>query len=245
MGVVQTLVADVPLWDRVWPGTLFVLVGDILVLVGVIVAWVVYHRQIATANKQRQETSLAHLEGLVALFADRYDAFFGQSYVGKTLFERAAMEHKNVTDGTYGQVYQVPTESLVSLIQPAGDVWPFSAETVRAANVALSRITAFNQLVGQQTQFNALYGSDILTEQDSDRRPSRPSLALAAWRLTFDIHGAIGDSTWYADLKTQVTANIRDLKDLLHLNSPDADASRPLPPVLFQNAWVRPPWRVF
>ena len=96
----------------------------------------------------------------------------------------------------------------VASLTPAGGAWPFSPTTVTAANVALSRMTVFNQLVTHQ--INVLHTADLDRLDNDERRP----VALAG-RISENIHGVIDDAKWYHRLKKAIEENINELEEML------------------------------
>ena len=193
-----------PWWDSVWLSTLLVALGDLLVVAAAAVAVWIYGQQRQAADHQMQRASLDHLRGVKAALDEWYDSFFTTSYEGKAADERAEVDAKLVNKGQYMQNYVVPTAPVASLTELSGDTVPFSEKTVLAANVALSRMTVFNQLVRQQTDFNARFGVELYRLSAEDRAP----IAEAAKRISHDIHSAIGDKSWYDQLKIALDDNI-------------------------------------
>jgi hypothetical protein len=228
------LFADLPVpWDdRAWIGTLLVAIGDAVVIVGVFVAYWIYHRQNLLADSQRRESTLAHLEGVRDALREWHDNFFNTPYKGQAALDRAELDFNLVMKGNYMTNYRVATEPVVSLIQPPADLWPFSRETVRTANVALSRMTVFNQLVQQQTDFIALNTVELraLSKQEPETLetllaalahppmpeddPRRP-IAEAAKSISAQLHGIIDDAAWYHGLRAALDENIDELTSRL------------------------------
>ena len=224
--------ASVPLWDRVWPATLLVLIGDVVVIVGVFVAYWIYHKQDRRADIQRQKSTLAHLEGVRDALRDWHDNFFNTPYKGQAADDRAELDFNLVMRGGYMTNYRVATEPVASLIRPAAGIEPYSRKTVRAANIALSRMTVFNQLVQQQTDFVAFNTVELrrlsrqqpvtlhslLAALDSppmpDDDPRRP-IAEAARSISSQLHGVIDDASWYLELRAALDENIDELTALL------------------------------
>jgi len=209
--LVGTPLPPPPLWDTVWLGTVAVSVGDLLVLAGAYIAYHVFDLQRDTQSRQRQQSSLDHLEGVKVSLADWYDHFFTASYDDGGAIQRARDDREAIMQRTYIQNFLVPTEPVASLIQPTGDLWPFSAETVKTANVALSKVTVFNQFVHQQSEFNLLHAADLQRISEDQLK----SISEAAMRISTHIHQAIGDAAWYNDLKRAVSLNIAELWVLL------------------------------
>jgi len=139
------------------------------------------------------------------------DHFGGKGYSAQAAEDRANLDRDQIMNYSYFQNFQVPPEPIASLIQNAGSGWPLNIETVEAANNALWRITTFNQLVQQQTNFNAAHVSEFLDKTlDIERRQA---LAKAGRAISVMIHGsAIGDTQWYPRLITALDRNIQELE---------------------------------
>ena len=75
-------------------------------------------------------------------------------------------------------------------------------------------MTAFNQLVQQQTDFNLLHAAELPTLQGDQLE----HLAAAAMRISEHIHGAIDDADWYHSLKTAIDHNIAELNTSLKVS---------------------------
>ena len=88
--------------------------------------------------------------------------------------------------GGFDLVFVVPTEPLEHLARAAPQTGFISVETVSAANVALWRLQVFNQLVGQQTLFNALNAAEITNRSLDPER--KAALAEAARGMSFTVH---------------------------------------------------------
>jgi hypothetical protein len=113
-------------------------------------------------------------------------------------------------DGSYYQNFRVPTEPVVSVIEQADKGW-IHRKTIEAANLALWRLGIFNQLVQQQTDFNAAHLSEF--GDPSTTSAHRNTLANAAKKVSNMIHGdAIGDTRWYPNLITEIDRNIQALE---------------------------------
>ena len=124
---------------------------------------------------------------------------------------RAQQDDDSVMGGSHCQNFRVPTEPIASLIQQSGEGWLISGETIAAANIALWKIGIFNQLVQQQTDFNAFHLAEFShVNLDLTRRNA---LAQAAWRLSVTIHQyGIGDASWYRRLMTALDHNVEALE---------------------------------
>ena len=111
----------------------------------------------------------------------------------------------------------VPTEPVASLIEPSGDLWPFSLQTLRAANVALWRMTVFNQFVRQQTEFNTLHA----VEMPRVGHGHLNQIAEAGFKISTNLHqGESYDGDWYRELKRAVTRDIAEFWVLLGKPTP-------------------------
>lgn len=195
-------------------GNILAYIGDLLVVCGLVVAWGVYTTQKRDSEIERMRTSRAHLVGVRDVLTQRYDHFFSTDYSGTLAEERAQKDYDHIVSRRdYFQNFCVPTEPLVSLIQPAGLTWPYDEKTVRTATVALSMVTVFNQLVQQQAAYNTQHSAEMLkaTEEQLKR------IALGAKKLSFHIHHLIGDGSWYVSLKDAVDTNIAALDAALAL----------------------------
>jgi hypothetical protein len=201
----------VPWDDQVWLGTLVTAIGDGLVIAGAAVAVWIYGRQSETSERQQRRSSHAHLRGVKAALEEWYDNFFMTSYEGVAASERAQRDYEAMLQGGFIQNYQVPTEPVSSLIQPAGDIWPFSDDTVRAANVALARITVFNQLVQKQTLFLVNQAAELARLDEEGREP----IARAGMTISKQIHGIIDNADWYHQLKRAIEDNLKEIDEEL------------------------------
>jgi hypothetical protein len=193
-----------PWWDTVW-------FSDVLVAVGVIAALAIYWRQQRGSITRQRESTLAHLKGVkVAMEAWAKD-YFGTSYAGTAANDRSELDFNAIMAGGYFQNFLVSTEPVASLIQPPGDAWPIASKTVQAASIALLRMGQFNQLVQQQTDFNARHAAELQgLDLGEDRKMA---IAKAGRQISKNIHGAaIGDATWYERLMDALDENIRALK---------------------------------
>ena len=198
------LAAIFPWWDSTWFSTLLVFVGVVL---AVLVAVWVYSRQSSASKRQMREASFDHLRGVAAALIEWHDNFFMTSYADKDANARADLDANLIEQGRYMQNYVVATTPVASLTEITRGTWSFDERTVRAANVALSRMTIFNQLVQKQTDFLVQHAVNIEFLSVEDRKP----IAAAAKRISMDLHGAIGNNAWYVDLKWAIARNMRDL----------------------------------
>jgi len=194
-----------PWWDRT-------VASDGLVVLGFGVVWLFYRKQKRDSKRQMQKAALDHLRGVKAALDAWYDDFFSASYAGSVAGERAHGDYLKIMKfGVYVQNYRVPIEPVSSLIQPTGGTWSFSPETVRAANVALFRMTFFNQLVQQQTDFNRQHAADL--RRFNERRTP---IAQAAERISEHIHAVIDNAKWYKELDDALATNIQQLERMLN-----------------------------
>jgi len=200
-----------PWWDAAW-------VSDVVVILSVLVAVAIYWRQRLGSTRRQRESTLAHLKGVKASMEAWADDYFGTGYEGDAAENRSEVDFNAVMQGGYSQNFCVPTEPVVSLIQPPGDAWPISSRTVEAASVALLRLTIFNQFVQQQTDFNLLHAAELKRPDLSDE--AKMPIALASRRISKNIHAsAIGDGSWYKDLIDALDANVQEIEGMLDFKS--------------------------
>ena len=119
--------------------------------------------------------------------------------------------------GGFDLVFVVPTEPLEHLARASPRTGFISVETVSAANVALWRLQVFNQLVGQQTLFNALNAAEITNRSLDPER--KAALAEAARGMSFTVHRhgiglANAPGGWYRNLKEALSSDIAELERL-------------------------------
>ena len=142
------------------------------------------------------------------------EAFLGDAYTDADAVSRATHAMKGVDRGMPDQTFVAPTEPLELLARASPQAGFISVETVSAANVALWRLKVFNQLVGQQTLFNALHMAEITDRSTSKER--REVLKEAARTVAFTVlrHG-IGEANapggWYRNLKEALSHDIANL----------------------------------
>lgn len=194
-------------------------VGSALTVVGLAVAWLLYQLQRAADREGQVGAALALLRAVEGGLTDK-DAwgyiFFENEWVGKALDIRAGNDRRAVLNGGWNQVFEVPTEPLASLIQSptVGDL--IHRDTIRAANMAMFKIGALNQLVRQQTDLYSRYIPEIVDPNLPQNR--REALAVAAEQQSRMLHGdgigrARAEGEWYADLKKVVASNIESLDE--------------------------------
>jgi hypothetical protein len=116
--------------------------------------------------------------------------------------------------GMFDQVFVVPTEPLEKLAtsDAGGDL--ISVVTVAAANHALWRVHVFNQLVLQQTIFNAVTHSELRDAETTDAR--KEAIGQSARIISQVLHhygvdGAASPGGWYERLKNALAADIEKL----------------------------------
>jgi len=222
-------------WDAVWFGNLMVGAGLLIALVGVVAAFVgiraAYHiyrsQQRDAINEQRQAT-LAHLKGVKAAMEAWAKDYFDTSYAGAAAKDRAELDFNAIMQGSYFQNFRVSPEPVASLLQPPGEAWPIDSETITVASIALLRMGQFNQLVQQQTDFNALHAAEIRDEALGDNR--RLAIAKSGRRISEIMHGdVIGDAKWYKGLMKALDKNIQDLDHSTEEIGPPSKSDAPNP----------------
>jgi hypothetical protein len=119
---------------------------------------------------------------------------------------RAKKDYEAVMTFSYNQNFRVPTEPVISVIQQAEQGW-LTRMTIEADNVALWRMEVFNQLVQQQTDFNAAHLYQILNGGGMSPN-DRAALANGAQRISETIYVGIGNTRWYPRLIDQIEQNI-------------------------------------
>jgi hypothetical protein len=192
--------------------------GDALALVGIALAIALYAFQVAHSRRRDLEAARAVLRGVEhGMVRGWGEWFFSTVYTEEGAKQRAFQDAENVQRRGYGQVFLVPNESLASLVNSpaAGDL--IDTEAVEAASLALYWVGVFNQLVQQQTDFNARHLAEIRDETLSAER--RDALASAAFSISHMIHGsgvasANAEEGWYRNLCDRVEANIRELDEM-------------------------------
>ena len=142
-------------------------------------------------------------------------ALLGTVYTDADAAARATEGMKGVHRGTFDQVFVAPIQPLELLARASPQAGFISVATVSAANVALWRLQVFNQLVTQQTLFNALHAAEITDRATSPER--RSALAEAARNVSFTLHRhGIGPANapggWYRNLKEALSGDIAELE---------------------------------
>ena len=145
--------------------------------------------------------------------------YFSTVYTEDVAHDRARKTRELVHQRSIDQVLVVPTEPLTLLATTTPREGLIEFATVAAANFALWRVQAFNQLVQQMTDFNATHAAEITSGGTSVER--REELATAAMSLSLFIHldgigqawaalpgGSVG---WYRALVDALNRNLGDL----------------------------------
>jgi hypothetical protein len=192
---------------------LLVLGGDLLVVVAIAVAVAIYSHQKSDSAKRDLQSTLADLQAIRGGVTKWGDLYFSTDYSGEGVTEaRAQLDYAAVMGrASPGQIFRVPTEPLVSLIQRSDTSPLISPDTMQAVNDALWCLGKFNQLVDQQTAFNTRHLHEFADPELPETR--RLALAEAARWISVMIHGwTIGNANWYRDLVSALEANIEDLK---------------------------------
>jgi hypothetical protein len=112
----------------------------------------------------------------------------------------------------------VPREPLVALVNSpsAGDL--IAVETVETASLALYWVGVFNQLVQQQTDFNARHLAEIRDARIEEERLA--AIGRGAYEISHMVHAtgiasANAEGGWYRRLSEAVETNIADLEKRL------------------------------
>jgi hypothetical protein len=139
--------------------------------------------------------------------------FFSNVY-GDAEANAVASEHANLVREPlkgHHQVFVVPREPLVALVtnQAAGDL--ISDSTVESASLALYWVGVFNQLVQQETDYNALHLAEIRGEVISGA--DREGIARGVFSISQMIHGtgiarAAQQDGWYQRLTHDVRRDV-------------------------------------
>lgn len=143
------------------------------------------------------------------------EAFLRERYTEALAIQRATTSMRSVEHGFIDQVFVVPTEPLELLARASPQVGFISVETVSAANVALWRLKVLNQLVGQQTLFNALHVAEMTDPATTTDR--RAALAEATRVVAYTVlRQGIGEANapggWYRNLKEALSGDIATLE---------------------------------
>lgn len=194
-------------------GTDWTFIGDLLVFVGLFVTLAVYLGQRASSSELLRQSALAIVTGAREGIDFWGRSHFGESWTGNRAFTRAREDYDRVMNHEYGQIWRVPAEPLFTILQQQDEGRFITGDTIRAVNNALWRIGQYNQIVQQQTDFNAQHAAEITgNEISSDRRAA---IAASAERISRHIHSdIIGDASWFSGLLTALDLNISQLNTL-------------------------------
>jgi hypothetical protein len=145
--------------------------------------------------------------------------YFATDYTRDAAMARARQTRDGVLARGIDQVLVVPTEPLAKLATATPHEGLITYETVAAANFALWRVHAFNQLVWQLTDFNTAHAVEITSDDTESSR--RGELAAAAMSLSLFVHldgiGIAwsslpgGGRGWYGALVEAIGANMSAL----------------------------------
>jgi hypothetical protein len=201
-----------------------VTLGDALTLVGLAVAVFFYALQRASDRRRDVESALGLLRAVRHGMGETVGnekgwaaVFYGSTWTGDALDERAQEDYDAVMKGGYNQVFEtrVPSAPLEALIVAPGAGGLIAPETIQAANHALYQVGVFNQLVRQQTEFWRQHLAEIADRNLEDSR--REAIARAAKAQSRMLHasgiGAAGSpGGWFSALTTAVDVNISTLE---------------------------------
>lgn len=192
-------------------GDWFALATLILVPVGFLVTWLVYKKERANEKRRDLDAAVAVLRAVRDGITPWGELYFGKGYSDESARKRAQEDYDwIVKDKSYGEVFHVPTEPLVALLDHPAAGGLIGKETIEVASVALWQLGIFNQLVRQKSDFNGRHLAEI---RDVDLSPERRrALADAAFSQSAMLHArGVGDATWWVNLMHQLEANIRGL----------------------------------
>jgi hypothetical protein len=185
--------------------------ADILTLVGLLVAVVLYGAQQVSGQLRDRDAAIALLVAVHDGIKPWGDLYFGDPYDEAAAVKRASQDYSQIASGNYAQVFYVPTEPLAALIASPAAGGLIGRDTVEAASVALWRIDVFNQLVRQQTDFNTNHLAEIRDDDLPAER--REVLGRAAFSISTMLHrNGIGDALWYSEMMSALEANRADLE---------------------------------
>jgi hypothetical protein len=191
-------------------GDWLVLVGDLIVLATLFVTYLIYLRQASASDERDIDSVLGMLRAVRSGIEPWGKEYFRRGYDDDAAAKQSERDADLVRTNNYYQVFSVPTEPLAAIIEHPEEGWLIDTDTIEAANIALWRLRVFNQLVQQQTDFNAYYLPEIYDGTLS--QPRREALAAAAGQISRMIHGrGIGDASWYRDLMDSLDRNIERL----------------------------------
>jgi hypothetical protein len=193
--------------------------GDGLVLIGLLLTGLIYWRQTVASRRRDVVSTLDTLEAVRNGMLPWGDLYFANGYDRSSARARAQVDSDLVMSGKHGQVFLVPTQPLVALIEHPGLV---GRVTIEVSNVALWRMGVFNQLVHQQADFNTQHLAEIHDEVLP--RARRGALAKAALSASYMVHwhgigggegrveGGFEGPDWYLNLKAELDKDITDLR---------------------------------
>lgn len=190
-------------------------VAHVLPWVGFATAVLIYRMQRAASRRRDVHAAFTLLLGVKYGMTEGWGTwFFSNVWSGEALQKRAHQDYDAILQKNYAQVFPVPTQTVAAVLTSpsAGDL--MSAQMIEAANLALYRMGVFNQLVAQQTAFNARYLAEI--RDDTLLPERRTALAMAAFSISHMLHGTgIGDANapggWYRNLTDAVEQNVSAL----------------------------------
>jgi hypothetical protein len=186
--------------------------GDALTLLGLAIAVLLFQAQREQERRRALDAAFDLLSAVRDGILPWGELYFRGGYDEETARQRAQRDFDYVMTCGYGQVFHVPTEPLAALIASPAAGGLIGKATVEAANVALWQLGVFNQLVRQQTDFNASHLAEIRDGTLPQTR--RQAIADAAYSLSGMLHAqGIGDASWYAALMRELEANMRELAD--------------------------------
>jgi hypothetical protein len=190
--------------------------------------WLIFRLERAAERRAAiaaaRATLVATQRGIVLGMPELGDAYqgWGRLYFSKSVNGSMALAagdaaRKLVEHGTSYQLYRVPVGPLERLAAPVRAGGLVSEQTVHAANLALTRITVFNQMVDKQTSFNVAHAVEIADSQTPPER--RQAISLAARQMATALHldgiGRAGETGgWYRRLTEALSADIRRLDQL-------------------------------
>jgi len=186
--------------------------GDAAVVIGLLLTLVVFLLQRASSAKLLRQLALAILGAAKDGIAPWGPLHFGTDYSiwGE---ERVQLDFDAVMNHDYMQNFCAPTQPLISVINQPDEGRYIARQTIEAINIALWKIGQFNQIVQQQTDFNAQHAVDIRGDDIATRQ--RHTIAEAAKRISVHIHMVvIGDGRWYEALMQALDENIEALHAL-------------------------------
>jgi hypothetical protein len=199
-----------------------------LIALAFVFVWLIFRLERAAERRgaiaAARATLVATQRGIVLGMPELGDAYqgwgrlyFSKSVSGSTALQAGDAAQRLVEHGTSYQLYRVPVAPLERLAAPVRVGGLVSEQTVHAANLALSRIAVFNQMVDKQTSFNVAHAVEIADSQTTAER--RYAISLAARQMTTALHlDGIGRASeaggWYRRLTEALSADIRRLDQL-------------------------------